>query len=61
MARLSRIVVAGYPHHVTERGVRSMDAGWRWSPAVIEVATVEKLTGRDLIKGRPGRPRKRPL
>jgi putative transposase len=25
------------------------------------VSTVEKLTGRDLSKGRPGRPRKRPL
>ncbi len=25
MARLSRIVVPGYPHHVTQRGVRSMD------------------------------------
>jgi len=26
MARLSRIVVPGYPHLVTQRGVRSMDA-----------------------------------
>jgi putative transposase len=25
------------------------------------LATIEKLTGRDLKKGRPGRPRKRPL
>jgi len=25
MARLSRIVVPGYPHHVTQRGVRSMN------------------------------------
>jgi putative transposase len=25
MARLSRIVIPGYPHHVTQRGVRSMD------------------------------------
>jgi putative transposase len=25
MARLSRIVVPGYPHHVTRRGVRSID------------------------------------
>jgi len=25
MVRLSRIVVPGYPHHVTQRGVRSMD------------------------------------
>jgi putative transposase len=25
VARLSRIVVPGYPHHVTQRGVRSMD------------------------------------
>ncbi|RII26047.1 MAG: transposase [Geobacter sp.] len=25
MARISRIVVTGYPHHVTQRGVRSMD------------------------------------
>ena len=25
MARISRIVVPGYPHHVTQRGVRSMD------------------------------------
>ena len=24
MARISRIIVAGYPHHVTQRGVRSM-------------------------------------
>lgn len=25
MARLARWVVPGYPHHVTQRGVRSMD------------------------------------
>lgn len=25
MARISRIVVPGYPHHITQRGVRSMD------------------------------------
>jgi len=25
MARISRIVVPGYPHQVTQRGVRSMD------------------------------------
>ncbi len=25
MARMSRLVVPGYPHHVTQRGVRSMD------------------------------------
>jgi putative transposase len=25
MARISRIVVSGFPHHVTQRGVRSMD------------------------------------
>jgi putative transposase len=25
MARLLRIVVAGYPHHVAQRGVTSMD------------------------------------
>lgn len=25
MARLSHIVVPGYPHHVTQRGIRSMD------------------------------------
>ena len=25
MARISRIVVPGYPHHVIQRGVRSMD------------------------------------
>jgi putative transposase len=25
MARLARLVVPGYPHHITQRGVRSMD------------------------------------
>jgi putative transposase len=25
MARFSSIVVPGYPHHITQRGVRSMD------------------------------------
>jgi len=25
MARLARLVVPGYPHHVTQRGVRSID------------------------------------
>ena len=25
MPRLSRLVVPGYPHHITQRGVRSMD------------------------------------
>src|SRR5512136_1539223 len=25
MARISRIVAVGYPHHITQRGVRSMD------------------------------------
>jgi putative transposase len=121
MARLSRIVVPGYPHHVTQRGVRSMDVfHWeldrreylgmrgeeiaRYGVAILVwwshdrscpfccrtssrdlargrsfeetstgntdgaaggdaafLAIVEKLTGRDLSKGRPGRPRKRSL
>jgi putative transposase len=121
MARLSRFVVPGYPHHVTQRAVRSMDlfhseadpreylgmlgeeiarygvAILVWCPVTDHVhfvavphpetsleddllrklpqatrtgrpagdvaflATVEKLTGRDLSKGRPGRPGKRPL
>jgi len=26
MARISRLVVPGYPHHVTQRGVRSIPA-----------------------------------
>ena len=25
MPRLSRLVVPGYPHHITQRGVRSME------------------------------------
>lgn len=25
MARLARLVVPDYPHHITQRGVRSMD------------------------------------
>ncbi len=25
MARISRIIIPGYPHHITQRGVRSMD------------------------------------
>ncbi len=25
MVRISRIVIPGYPHHITQRGVRSMD------------------------------------
>jgi hypothetical protein len=25
MPRLSRLVVPGYPHHITQRGVRSID------------------------------------
>jgi hypothetical protein len=53
MARLSRIVVLGHPHHVTQRGVRWVDAGGRWSPAfspALSGATVEKVTDRDLIK-----------
>ncbi|MCP3876604.1 MAG: transposase, partial [Desulfobacteraceae bacterium] len=25
MARMKRIVVPGYPHHIVQRGVRSMD------------------------------------
>ena len=25
MARMARVVVVGFPHHVTQRGVRSMD------------------------------------
>lgn len=25
MARISRIVAIGYPHHITQRGVRSLD------------------------------------
>jgi hypothetical protein len=64
MACLLRIVVPGYPQHVAQRGVRSRDAGGRWSSAVSPAdsgATVEKLIGRDLSRGRPGRPRKRPL
>jgi hypothetical protein len=42
-----------YPHHVTQRGVRSMD---------VFHSEVDRrvLIGRDLSKARPGRPRKRP-
>jgi len=25
MARISRVIAIGYPHHITQRGVRSMD------------------------------------
>ena len=25
MPRISRVVLEGYPHHITQRGVRSMD------------------------------------
>jgi putative transposase len=28
MPRIARVVVPGYPHHVTQRGVRSMDVFW---------------------------------
>jgi putative transposase len=28
MPRIARVVVPGYPHHVTQRGVRSMDIFW---------------------------------
>ncbi|MFH1117475.1 MAG: hypothetical protein V1792_26440 [Pseudomonadota bacterium] len=76
MARLSRIVVPGFPHHVTQRGVRSMNVFHEESDRreylgmpgekiarhgdAAFVARVEKTTGRDLSKGKPGRPRKRP-
>jgi hypothetical protein len=72
MARLSRIVLPGYPHHVTQPGVRRMDAGGRWSLAVspafspavspaLSGATLEKLTGQNLSKGRPRKAAKAPL
>lgn len=28
MARLARVVLPGYPHHITQRGVRAMDIFW---------------------------------
>jgi len=82
MARISLIVIPGYPHHVTQRGVRSkavfqLVKDWReflqdgaskekelqmatqtGRPAGNKefVAFLEKLTGRDLSRGKPGWP-----
>ena len=43
VARISRVVVPEYPHHIIQHGVRSMAIFQR---------------GRDLSKGKPGRPPK---
>ena len=72
MARISRVVAPGYPHHVTQRGVRSIPIskliaiarptllrGIRAGrPAGSEqfIETIERLTGRDLIMRKAGRP-----
>jgi hypothetical protein len=44
MAGISRVVGPEYPHHIIQHGVRSM--------AIFQ-------TGRDLSKGKPGRPAKK--
>jgi hypothetical protein len=72
MARISRVVAPGHPHHVTQRGVRFIpifqtdsdrkaDLATRncaGRPAGSEqfIKTIERLTGRDLIMRKAGRP-----
>jgi putative transposase len=64
MARISRVIVPEYPHHVAERGVRSMaifqtDEESRSCLNYLG-EEAERLTVRNLSKGKPGRPFKNP-
>ena len=53
MGRIARVVLPGYPHHVTQRGVRSLDM---FGGDTDFLAEVERLTKRVLRPHRPGRP-----
>ena len=57
MARLSRVVVPGDPHHLTQRGVTSTESCVNDALVVMH----EKIPGRDLTKRRGNMPRKNPL
>lgn len=46
MARISRIVVSGYPHHVTQRGVRSMDVFHSDADRRFYIRTIKEETER---------------
>ena len=64
MAKISRVVVPEYPHHVTLRSVRSMaifqTGEERHSYLNYLGEEAERLTARDLSKGKAGRPFKSP-
>ena len=68
MARIARIVAPSVPRHITQRGNR-LQSPFFWEISMVSpelpkgfdisvLVKVEKVTGRDLSKGRPGRPRK---
>ncbi len=46
MARLSRIVIPGYPHHVTQRGVRRMETFFRDTDYEAYLALLAEWCGR---------------
>lgn len=69
MARMPRLVVPGYPHHVTQRGARCMKtffseddqstirqslSSGRPAGDTLFVQQLEQITGRELIKKKPG-------
>ncbi|WP_321370405.1 hypothetical protein [uncultured Desulfuromusa sp.] len=54
MSRFVRLVVPTYPHHMVQRGVRSMAI---FSDDQDRLPYPEKLTGRDLMLKTEGRPR----
>jgi hypothetical protein len=59
MARISRVVASGYPHHVTQRGVRSIPIFDDDADREKSVGMPGKKTGRVLMQRKAGRPVKR--
>jgi putative transposase len=64
MARISRVIVPEYSHHVAQRGVRSMAIFQtdeeRRSNLNYLGEEAQRLVVSDLSKGKPGRPFKNP-
>lgn len=50
MARMKRVIVPGYPHHVVQRGVRSMDIFLRESDRVEYLTLLRKQGDRFGVK-----------
>ena len=55
MARMARVVVPGYPHHVTQRGNRRMQTFFCDEDYEAYLSLVGQWCGQEGVSGRAGR------